>query len=361
MNIESVYVHIPFCNNICSYCDFPKMYYYKKWINNYLDSLKYEIETKYKKEIIKTIYIGGGTPTSLDNSELKKLLDILSVIKKDKTLEYTIECNLDSLTEEKIDLFKTYGINRLSIGIETFNQNHLKILNRKLGNLNLIKYAKKKGIENINVDLIYALPNQEIDELKEDLNNILKLDVKHISTYSLMIEPHTVLYNNKTEYIDQEKDYQMYNLICDTLLKKGYIHYEVSNFAKEGYESKHNLNYWNNKKYYGFGLGASGYIDNIRYTNTGSINEYLNKKYDYIKEELTKKEIMENEMILGLRKIKGVNTLEFYKKYGEKVEEFFDIHKLLEEGKLIKEDNYIYINDKYIYVSNEILINFIGV
>jgi len=257
-------------------------------------------------------------------------------------------------------LFLKYGINRISIGIETFNEKYLKLLNRDLVNLDLINYIKEIGINNINVDLIYAINGQTIEELKEDLEQILKLDVPHISTYSLMIEPHTVLYNKNMEYIDDNKDLEMYKLISKTLKEKGYNHYEISNFAKENYESKHNLTYWNNLEYYGFGMGASGYINNTRYTNTGSIIKYTSNNYEYINEELTIKDKLENEMILGLRKLKGVNKKIFKEKYNTDIKDIFNINDLIKEGKLIENDDYIYINEEYIYVSNSILVNFIG-
>jgi len=358
--VSSAYIHIPFCKKICSYCDFCKIYYDKKWINKYLDSLEKEIKKRYRNEILKTIYIGGGTPSLLDIAELEKLFQIINNLKKDKEYEYTIECNLDSLTKEKIDLFLKYGINRISIGIETFNEKYLKLLNRDLVNLDLINYIKEIGINNINVDLIYAINGQTIEELKEDLEQILKLDVPHISTYSLMIEPHTVLYNKNMEYIDDNKDLEMYKLISKTLKEKGYNHYEISNFAKENYESKHNLTYWNNLEYYGFGMGASGYINNTRYTNTGSIIKYTSNNYEYINEELTIKDKLENEMILGLRKLKGVNKKIFKEKYNTDIKDIFNINDLIKEGKLIENDDYIYINEEYIYVSNSILVNFIG-
>ena len=355
--MKSVYIHIPFCNNICSYCDFPKIYYHKKWINDYLESLSKEIDLRYKGELIDTIYIGGGTPSSLELDELEKLFEIIKKIKS-TYLEFTIECNLDSLTKEKIDLFKKNNINRISIGIESFNESNLEFLNRKLINIELIEYIKKIGINNINVDLIYALPNESKETLIKDIDLILELDIPHISTYSLIIEPNTVLYNNNTKNIDDNLDLEMYNIICSKL--NNYNHYEISNFAKKGYESKHNLTYWNNENYYGFGMGASGYINDIRYINTKSINKYIENNYTYEEEKLNLKETMENEMILGLRKLEGVSISKFREKYNKNIEEVFNIEKLLKEGKLIIENDYIKIPNKYLYVSNEILINFIG-
>ena len=361
-NIKSVYIHIPFCNSICSYCDFAKIYYNKKYINNYLDALKVEITENYKNETLDTIYIGGGTPTSLDIDELKKLFDILKIFKLNKKYEFTIECNIESLDEEKIKLFKECGVNRLSIGVETFNTKFLKYLNRNHTVLEVEEKINicKKYFDNINIDLIYGLKNQTIEDLKSDLNMFLKLNINHISTYSLIIEPHTKLYINHEENINDELDYEMYKIICTLLKDNGFNHYEVSNFSKPGYESIHNLTYWNNQKYYGFGLGAGGFINNIRYTNTKNINKYIDHEFKSEEEIVTKQINMENEMILGLRKLEGVDIEKFKDKYQQDIEEIFDIKDLLKEGKLIKKDNYIFINPDYIYLSNDILINFIG-
>lgn len=361
--MKSVYIHIPFCSNICSYCDFTKIYYNKKYINKYLDSLEKEINKYYNNEIVKTIYIGGGTPTSLDIDELNKLFKIIKVFKLDENVEFTIECNIENLTIEKLDLFKKNNVNRISIGIQTFNFKYLKLLNRN-HNLKdvkkIINYAKKINFTNINIDLMYGFNGQTIKELDEDLNLFLSLNINHISTYSLMIEPHTKLYIENYKNIDEEMDYQMYEYICKKLKENDFIHYEVSNFAKKGYESLHNLTYWNNLEYYGFGLGASGFINKVRYTNTSNMNKYLLGNYIKEKEVITKKLDMEYEMILGLRKLKGVNILDFTKKFNIDLVKYFNIEKLIEENKLIIKDNYIYINPKYIYIENEFLISFIG-
>ncbi len=356
---ESVYIHIPFCNNICSYCDFCKMHYKEEWVLKYLDSLEREIRENYRKEKIKTIYIGGGTPSCLNKEQLIRLFEIIKMFDIDDDLEYTIECNIDSLDEEKIKLFKEYKINRVSIGIQTFNKKYLHFLNRNEGNvLDIIKQLKDINIDNINVDLMYGFPSQTIEELKDDIRLIRELEVPHISTYSLIIEPNTVLYVNNASNIDEDLDYKMYQEIINSL--SNYKHYEISNFGKEGYFSKHNLTYWNNKKYYGFGLGASGYIDNIRYDNTRSLNDYLNGKYKKNEEILTRETIIENEFILGLRKINGINKSEFKEKYGIEITDDLNVIKLLKEKKLTDDGENIKVSDKYIYLSNEILINFIN-
>ena len=358
--IKSVYIHIPFCKNICSYCDFCKVFYNEKWINDYLDSLEYEIKNNYKNEIIDTIYIGGGTPSSLSIDELNKLFNIIKNIKLNKKYEFTIECNIDDINKEKLELFKKNNINRISIGIESFNDKFLKYLNRNYKSdiifekINLVK----KYFDNINVDLIYALKDQTLDDLKDDLDKIIKLDVKHVSCYSLMIQENTKLYIDKEKNINEDKDYEMYELINNTF-KGIYNKYEISNYCKNGYESKHNLTYWNNEEYYGFGLGASGYIGNIRYTNTKNLSKYLNKNYDRQEEMLTKDDKIKYEFILGFRKKKGINKEEFYNKYNIDISKLDGVVNLLNKKYLIEDNENIYIDDKYIYVSNDILLNFL--
>ncbi|MDD4036578.1 MAG: radical SAM family heme chaperone HemW [Bacilli bacterium] len=360
--MHSVYIHIPFCNNICSYCDFSKVYYNEELVDKYLEALKKEVNKDYKGEVIKTIYIGGGTPSSLSIKQLNTLFSIIKIFKLANKIEFTIECNPESMTKEKLSLFKHNKVNRLSIGVQTFNKSHLKLLNRvhtKKQVKELIKDAKEIGIANINIDLIYGLSNQTIKEVEDDIDAILKLDVTHISTYSLIIEENTKLYINNVKNINEETEYEMYELIRKKLLENGFIHYEISNFSKEGYQSKHNLNYWNNNNYYGFGLGAHGYINNIRYENTRSLTKYIDNKYLYECHKLTKQEMMENEMILGLRKIKGVNKKEFKTKYKRNIKQVFNIDALIDSNDLIEDNENIYIPINRIYISNNILINFI--
>ena len=352
----SIYIHIPFCKNICSYCDFCKFYYNEKWVDNYLSALEKEIKSNYKGEVVETIYIGGGTPTVLNINQLERLLNLTNLFNKNK-IEFTVETNID-LSLEKIKLLNKYGVNRISIGVQTVNPKYLKFLNRnhtKEAVVNLINLLKKFNF-NINVDLIYAIPGETLEELNEDLEFILSLDVNHISTYSLIIEPHTKLYIDNVSNIDEDLDYEMYKLINKKL--ENYHHYEISNFAKKNYESKHNLVYWNNLNYYGFGLGASGYIDNIRYDNTRSYNNYINGKYLLEKHELDLNEVISNEFILGLRKIDGIDVNNFYNKYNIDITSIDVVKQLLKEKQLILTDK-LKINPKYIYISNTILVNFI--
>ena len=359
--IKSVYIHIPFCTHICSYCDFPKVYYDCGYTKKYLKVLKEEIKQKYKGEIIDTLYIGGGTPSSLNILELKELFEITKIFKLSENYEFTFECNLENLNEEKLRLFQFYKVNRLSIGVQTFNKKFSKFLSRESIDTKIIKTAQKLGFNNINVDLIYAIPNQTINDLKKDLAKFIKLNISHLSTYSLMIEPNTLLGINYIEPIDEDLDYDMYKYICKFMKQNGFKHYEISNFAKVGFESKHNLTYWNNEEYYGFGMGASSYINDERTVNTKSITKYINNKYEYQIDKLDKRSKMEYEMILGLRKIDGVDLKKFQEKYKKDVKDVFDIESLLKKGELKLENNHLKIPEKYLYISNDILISFIDV
>ncbi len=236
-----VYIHIPFCKKICNYCDFCKMNYNEKYIKNYLNNLKKEIHTRYKGEKIDTLYIGGGTPTSLTLEELEYLLEITNIFNKEDDIEFTIESNIEDMDINKINLLKSYGVNRISFGVESFNKESLNILGRTHTKEEIFDTIDltKKYFSNINIDLIYGVTDN-IDTLKEDIHNFLLLDIPHISCYSLILEKNTKLYNDKFTPISEDIDYEMYNCIKEELKKKGYNHYEISNYAKKGYESIHN-------------------------------------------------------------------------------------------------------------------------
>ena len=360
--MKSAYIHIPFCKSICSYCDFCKMNYQKEWIEVYLDVLKEEIEEKYADEYLDTIYIGGGTPSCLSKEELNKLFDIIKIFNLNEEYEFTFECNVNDITEELLNILKESQVNRLSIGVESFNNNNLKLIERKhtfedaLTKINLVK---NYGFNNINVDLIYALPEETLSTVKKDINQLLKLDIPHISTYSLIIEEHTKLKIKGIKEIDQDLDAKMYEYIVKKLTNNNYNHYEISNFAKKGYESRHNLTYWNNEYYYGFGLGAHGYVHGVRYENTRSFHDYLNGNYILEENILSKQQIMENELMLGLRKTKGINLNEFFNKYDINLQDVFDIKPLLKTKYLIYKNGNIFVNPSKLYVMNEILLKLI--
>ena len=361
-NVDAVYIHIPFCKEICAYCDFCKVYYNKKYVNKYLDALEKEIKSNYKGEVITSLYIGGGTPSSLSVDELKKLFGILKIFKLSKECEITMEANVDSLSLDKIKLLKEFGVNRVSLGVETINNKLQDVLERRTNKdrvISCISNLRSVGITNINVDLIYAIEGESLDDLKRDLDFILSLDVPHVSTYSLIIENNTKLKIKGIDNIDKSLDREMYDMISKILKENDYIHYEVSNFAKNNYQSKHNLKYWNNLHYYGFGVGASGYLDSIRYTNTRSITNYLEGKNVLDKEILTIKDKIFYEIMLGFRTNIGVDKVEFKNKYNVNIDELFNYKELVKDKVLDEDCRYLRVREEYFYVLDDVILRFI--
>lgn len=357
--MESVYIHIPFCKSICSYCDFCKVLYHGPWVVQYLNALVEEIKDKYDGEVIKTMYIGGGTPSALDMKDLKYLFEIVNHFNLAPDLEFTFECNLNDINEELLTFLKENRVNRLSIGIESFNPKKLQFMERNhtFEDANSkMKLMRKMGFDNINVDFMYGISKESIRDMKKDLDKILKLNPDHISTYSLIVEDNTKVGISGVLPIPEELDASMYEYICEKLELKNYEHYEVSNFALKGKKSKHNLNYWDNNEYYGFGLGAAGYIHGVRYENTRSLTKYLNGEFLFKEEVLSKEDKMYNELMLGFRKMEGISLKEFFRKYEVNMQEVFDLKEVLAEEELIVDGEYIYVNPEYIYVMNEILI-----
>lgn len=349
-----IYIHIPFCKQKCYYCDFISYANKEEKIQEYIKCLQKEIEMeseKYKNEEyeITTIYIGGGTPSFIDASYIER---IINTIKQNYKLyenpEITIEVNPGIINEEKIKKYKDIGINRISIGLQTTKDNLLKQIGRIHTYeefLNCYKIVKKIGIDNINVDLMLGLPNQTLGDLKESLIEVINLKPNHISLYSLILEENTILEKmvsqNMAKLPEEDLEREMYWTTKDILEENGYIHYEISNFSKKGYESKHNLNCWNQKEYLGFGVAAHSYIKNKRYCNTNNIEEYIKNVQNgkilnnrTICEIQNKIEEQKEYMLLGLRKIQGIDIQEFKNKFIDNP--IYIFHKELE--KLVKEE-----------------------
>ncbi len=359
--VTSVYIHIPFCKKICTYCDFCKFFYEEKWVKEYLEALQKEIEKASIREKIETIYIGGGTPSALSILELQKLFDIIRMIPRNDACEFTMEMNPEDIREDKLRLFLENGVNRISIGHQTKHRKFLEELGREGFVTKKQISLVRKYFSNINVDLMYGFRNQTKHEFLEDLEYLFSLDISHISTYSLILESHTQLFLQHYQKVDEDMDAWMYETLQDTLERAGFWQYEISNFAKKGYESRHNLCYWNNQHYYGFGVGASGYIGNVRYTNSRNFRKYLEGDVAPQIESLTVQDQMVYEMILGLRKIEGVSQNEFFQKYGCKIEQSFDIIDLMNQKMLQNKDGFLAIPKKYLYLENQILIHFLEV
>ena len=343
-----IYVHIPFCKRKCYYCDFVSYDNKYEKIDSYVETVKKEIEDTSneftKNHIVSTIYFGGGTPSFLESKYIKLLLEnIRRNFNVSSNAEITLEVNPGTITEEKLKTYQMCGINRLSIGLQTTNDNLLKKIGRIhtysefLSTYNL---ARKLGFSNINVDLIFSLPDESLDDLKLDLEKIIELSPEHISTYSLIVENGTKIKELIEENVDgynlpsEDIERQMYWYIKNTLEEKGYRHYEISNFAKEGYESKHNLNCWNQKEYFGFGAAAHSFIDGIRFSNKKILSEYIfNFKSRDIEEKMNREELAKEYMMLGLRKIDGVSISEFERKFNINPLMYFrfEISKLTDE------------------------------
>lgn len=314
--MSSLYVHIPFCSHICSYCDFAKVFYQSQWVDDYLEALAYEIKDKRLIESYDTIYIGGGTPSSLTYCQLEKLFELLKPFSKE-VKEYSIEVNPESMDEEKLHLMKEYGINRLSIGVQTFCDELLKKIERYHSSqqaIMLIKQAKEIGIDDINVDLMYGLPNQKIEDVLTDINIIEHLDISHVSVYSLILEDHTMLKKQHYQPLNDEEDALWYDKINEALGRIGFWHYEVSNYYRKK-PSLHNLVYWHYQDYEGIGVGAHSLKEHCRYENTKSLNKYLRKEYLMEKTVLDKDDEIFEKIMMGLRLIEGISVVEMKQRF----------------------------------------------
>jgi oxygen-independent coproporphyrinogen-3 oxidase len=333
---NSLYVHIPFCRDICSYCDFSKLIYLDKWIKPYLCSLFNELDS-YHIDKVKTIYIGGGTPTSLNDDDFSLLLSKLSPLLSDH-YEFDVEANIDSLSLNKLIIMARYGVNRLSIGVQSSNDEVLKKMCRHYNFEDVKKTIKlaKQYIPHINVDLIYAYPNENKDMLLHDIDSFVSLDVEHISTYSLTIDKSTKYYLQGYRELSQDIQREFYDIILSKLRKCGYERYEVSNFARNKKYSKHNLCYWRNHHYYAIGLGASGYLGHIRYTNTKNIDKYIHKEYIDLQENISSNNLKEYYLITNLRLAKGFSIKEYQRKFNSNpLMEYSDKLEKLKKERLI--------------------------
>ena len=359
-----VYIHIPFCKQKCYYCDFISFAKKEEIQERYIKALKKEIEDFIQKNQnieLSTIYIGGGTPSYIDSKYIENILEALkskSIVNK---TEITIEINPGTVNKEKLEHYKKVGINRLSIGLQSTSNRLLKQIGRihKFEDfLNTYNLAKNIGFNNINVDLMIGLPNQNISDIKKSLEEVTSLDPTHISVYSLIVEENTpidkMIEKGELKLPDEEEERNMYWYVKNFLELHGYKHYEISNFAKIGYESKHNLDCWKKKEYAGFGLAAHSYINKIRYSNIEDLEKYIKNceegrfNENKIIHEKQNNFAQEQEyMLLGLRKIDGVSIQNFKNKFGENPIFVFrnELNKLVEEELLkVNKDNIVLTN-----------------
>lgn len=363
-----IYIHIPFCIKKCEYCDFVSYCNKKEYVPQYINALKKEIKNNINKEYkITTIYIGGGTPSSIEENYIADIIETIKLnmneenLKDFENIEVTIEVNPGTVNKEKLQVYKKIGINRLSIGLQETHNELLKSIGRIHTYEEFIKtynLARKIGFNNINVDLMIALPNQTIQDIKENLEKITKLNPEHISVYSLILEEETPFYNkyneNKIKLPDEELERNMYWYVKNTLENNGYMHYEISNFSKKGFESKHNMNCWNQEEYLGFGVAAHSYNNRIRYSNTNSIEEYIKGSNKIIHEEQTLEDIQKEYMLLGLRKIEGINIQKFKNKFAQNPIFIFkeQLNKLVDEELIIVDGNEIKLTNKGLDLAN---------
>lgn len=367
-NQIGIYVHIPFCKQKCYYCDFVSYNNRNNFMEKYVQALEKEIQLQEIKSEITTIYIGGGTPSYIDAKYIKEILEEIRNKKVFREAEITIEVNPGTVTLEKLKEYKNCGINRLSIGLQSTQDNLLKTIGR-IHNfeefLETYKMARKVGFENINVDLMLGLPSQKISDLKESLEKVLELEPEHISVYSLIVEENTPIADKieKNELIlpEEETERNMYWYIKNTLELNGFHHYEISNFAKRGFESKHNLNCWNQQEYIGFGVAAHSYVDNVRYSNTESLEKYIENIDSGIPENNRTIHEVQNEddkkkenMLLGLRKIDGIKISEFKNLFGDNPIYLYrnELDKLSKQGLIKVEDDIIKLTNKGIDLAN---------
>ncbi|MFY4774867.1 radical SAM family heme chaperone HemW [Metabacillus sp. RGM 3146] len=377
--VQAAYIHIPFCEHICHYCDFNKIFIKNQPVEGYLRSLQKELEISAEKHgtsELKTIFIGGGTPTALNEKQLEFLLEaIRAELNPDyKAVEFSMEANPGDLSYEKLKILKEGGINRLSIGVQSFQDELLKEIgrvHRKEDVFRTVNDARRAGFENISLDLMFGLPGQTAADFKETLELAFTLDAEHYSAYSLIVEPKTVFYNlmqkGKLSLPPQEEEAIMYEMLMAEMEKKGFHQYEISNFSLPGMESLHNLTYWNNDSYFGFGAGAHGYVKGIRTVNAGVLSKYMKmieeSEFPYIAEnKVTLQEQMEEEMFLGLRKTAGVSKSLFSEKYGIEVNAIFAaaILEQKEKGLLEEDEDHIRLTHQGKLLGNEVFQAFIG-
>ena len=375
MDSLSVYVHIPFCESKCNYCDFNSFAHKEDFFEPYVNSLIDEIEncSELSQRNIDTIFIGGGTPSVLPPYYIGKIMETLGKHKISKTAEITIETNPNSLTFEKLSAYRKSGINRLSIGLQTMQNELLKKLGRLHSTndfLNCHENALRAGFENISADLIFAVPGQTLKDWEESLKALIELKLNHISCYSLIIEEGTPFYaeyeKGKLSPIDDELDRQMYYLALDMLSSNAYKQYEISNFARESFESRHNIAYWTRKNYIGFGLSAHSLFDNKRFENSSCLDTYIkhSRNADIIRQSieiLTQKDQIEEFMFLGLRMNDGISFKNFKEQFGVELMSVYGniLNTQKANGLLFFDSNIVKLTRKGVDLSNVVFSDFL--
>ncbi len=368
--LESIYIHIPFCKEKCHYCAFVSYANRESFFDDYIEALTFEVSKSletHRSIDIKTIYIGGGTPSLLNTKYYEKILEVISqFITINTQAEITIEINPGTVDLDYLRSLNSIGINRLSVGVQSFDQRILDYINRKHNVkdvYNAINYARQSDFENISIDLMYGLPYQSMKIWQESLLNAFRLDIDHISTYGLKIEEDTKFYKQRPKKLPEEDiNAKMYLECRNYLMQNGFDHYEISNFAKSGFESKHNLSYWQNKEYFGFGASAHGYVNQARYSNQTSLEDYIkNPLKKEFSEGLGSEDIIKDAIILGLRTAKGLNLDEFKTDYDFDLIKNYKtvINKYIDYKLLTMENNCLKLSSEGLLLSNNVLSEFL--
>lgn len=376
--MAGLYVHIPFCVSRCIYCGFYSTVGIDKR-DEYLDALQKEIEIRneYLNEDINTIYIGGGTPSALSNKQLERLFRIIGKfveeknkcrITENKEFEFTIECNPNDLDDEKIDLLRESLVNRVSMGVQTFDDSRLKFIKRRHNSAQakeVFRKLRKAGFGNISIDLMFGFPNQTIDEWGKDIDEAIGLQPEHLSVYSLMIEEGTPLYNlvatGKVKEIDEEKSLAMYKLLCKKMEENGYEHYEISNFAKHGCHSRHNSSYWRDIPYMGIGAAAHSYDGHSRQWNISDLNKYIDEigkgKVSFEREIIDETTHFNDIITTATRTAEGISLEKIKREFGEKYLNNLmnDAKKHIANGMLEIADNNLRLTKEGVFISDSIM------
>lgn len=360
---KALYLHVPFCKSICYYCDFKRTLYNEELANSWLARIEEDLKVK-DIELLSTIYIGGGTPTSLTYSQLEKLLKLVQPY-INEVEEFTIESNIESLDNHKIRLLKQYGVNRISLGIQSLNDYLLKEMNRKHNEKQIYEKIEEiyhEGITNISVDMIYGFDVQTLKMWEDDLYKLVENKyISHISLYSLTIEENSVFGKMNRETCDPTLEAEMYDRAIEILEEHGFKQYEVANFAKNGRESKHNKMYWEYNDFYGIGLGASGKEENVRYDHSGTLKAYIENRHIINREELDKEDLIFENIMMSLRLRKGLDMRVFENRYKVSILDLYkkEIAEEIKNNNLIIEDGYLITTKKGMFCLHDILVKFL--
>ena len=375
---ETVYIHIPFCTNKCHYCDFNSYVLKGQPVMDYLDAMEREMERTVRAVppgVIKTIFVGGGTPTVLLPDQMEIFLRLVNTYFPDRAndFEFTMEANPGTTDMDKLNVMKAGGVNRVSFGAQSFNSELLSRIGRIHNPEDVfrsLENARSAGFRNLSIDLMFGLPDQTLAMMDQTLDIALGLDLEHYSIYGLKVEEHTLFHTlymkDKLPLPEEEEEVSMFGLIMEKLAKEGYAQYEISNFAKPGFESRHNTAYWENKSYYGIGAGAHGYMRGERHANIKGVNPYIEATQNQLPRletnPVSRNEAMEDFMMVGMRMLSGVKEAEFMAHFGTSLRLVFGepLDKLLIKGLIEETDLGFRLSQKGLYLGNEVFAEFIG-